>query len=89
MGVVVPVDVLFKKSLELGRFNPHVAIGPSISIDVVDGAAETSVGCAFALGSYIWLSDHVGIDVDLDCALVSKDGVAQELAVSLGPVFRF
>lgn|GEM_PF-1302233 len=88
-GTVVPVDVLFKKSFEFGRVNPYVAIGPTISIDVVGGEAETSAGCAFALGSYVWLSEHVGVDVDIDYALVSKHRTGQELTVSLGPVLRF
>lgn len=88
-GVVVPIDVLFKKSFELGRLNPYFGIGPSISIDIVDGEAEASAGCAFAVGSYIWVSEHVGIDVDLDYALVSNHGAAQELALSVGPVLRF
>jgi hypothetical protein len=88
-GVAVPIDVLLKKSFEFGRLNPYLGLGPSISIDIVDGEAEVSPGCAFAVGSYIWITDHVGMDIDLDYALVSNHGVAQELTVSLGPVVRF
>lgn len=88
-GTAVPIDLLLKKSFEFGRINPYVGIGPSISVDIVDGEAETSAGCAFAIGTYIWMSDHVGIDVDVDYALVSNRGAAQELTLSLGPVLRF
>ncbi len=88
-GTIVPLDILFKKSFELGQFNPYVAIGPSVSVDIVDGEASASAGCAFAAGTYYWFSDHVGIDLDLDYALVSNHGTAQELAISLGPVIRF
>lgn len=88
-GVAVPIDVLFKKSFEFGSLNPYFGLGPSISIDVADGEAQASAGCAFAVGTYIWFSDHVGVDVDLDYAVVSNHGAAQELALSVGPVLRF
>lgn len=88
-GTAVPIDVLFKKSFELGRFNPYVGVGPSISIDIADGEAHAAAGGAIAAGTYVWFSDHVGLDVDIDYALVSNHGVAQELAFSLGPVIRF
>jgi hypothetical protein len=86
---IVPIDVIFKKSFEFGRFNPYLGLGPSISIDVEDGHAEAHAGGAFALGTYIWITDHVGIDFDLEYAIVAKNGTAQELLVAMGPVMRF
>lgn len=88
-NTIVPIDVLFKKSFELGSFNPYVGVGPSVSIDIEDGEAETSAGCAFAAGTYFWLSDHVGIDFDVEYSLVSKNGTAQDLVIAVGPVLRF
>ncbi len=86
----VVADLLLKKSFEFGRFNPYVGVGPSLSIDLVNGESETSVGASLAIGCYHWITDHFGLDLDVTYGLISRGGgTGQELTVSLGPVVRF
>lgn len=86
----VTMELLAKKSFEFERFNPYLGVGPSLSIDILEEGAETLAGATFAAGTYFWLTDHVGLDLDVAYTLVSRGaGTGQELVVSVGPAARF
>lgn len=88
--VTIPMDLLLKKPFHLGPYvNLYLAIGPALSIDIKDDETDTSGGIAFATGTYYWFDDHLGVDLDLDYTLVFKDDLAHELAISIGPAWRF
>lgn len=89
-NAVVPIDLLLKKPFHLGpHFNPYVAFGPAVSIDIVDGDADANGGIAFATGAYYWFDDHFGLDLDFDYTLVFKGDLGHELQIALGPIWRF
>ncbi len=87
-AAVVPDDLLFKKPFHIGSFCPYVGVGPSMTI-VLEAGGEVLFGFVAAVGAYVWLHDHVGIDVELDYGLVAEDGVEHELTVAAGPTLRF
>lgn len=91
-GKFVTADLLFKKSFEIGDyFNPYIAAGPSLSVDILPHEeTSTGVGAVLATGAYIWITDHVGLDVDLAYGLISRPGgTGQELTIAIGPAIRF
>lgn len=86
----VTLDLLAKRSFEFERFNPYVGIGPSLSIDILEEETTTAVGATLGAGGYYWLTDHIGVDVDVAYSLISRGpSTGQELVIAVGPVVRF
>lgn len=87
---IVPIDVLLKKPFHVGSgVCPYLAIGSTVSL-VTDGEGLTvGVGGVVVVGTYIWLSDSWGIDVEVDYALLYEEGVQHEVTVAAGPTLRF
>jgi hypothetical protein len=85
---VLPVDILFKKPFHFGAFCPYVALGPTVSIVLEEGTRVFAGGAAVA-GFYWWWTDHVGLDVEVDYAILSEEGLQQELTFAAGPTLRF
>ncbi|MGF1510322.1 MAG: hypothetical protein ACFB9M_12555 [Myxococcota bacterium] len=85
---LLPVDVLFKKPFHFGPFCPYIALGPTVSIVFEDGTRAFAGGVAVA-GFYLWLGDLWGFDVEVDYALLSEEGLQQELTFAAGPTLRF
>ncbi|MEM6295477.1 MAG: hypothetical protein AAGA54_29655 [Myxococcota bacterium] len=85
-----PIDVHLKKPFHPAPWvSPYVAVGPTFDVTI---RPETAVffGGSFAVGTYIWPSSRVGIDVELDYNIVAEDGRAiHEVLFAAGPVLRF
>ena len=89
-GTVVPIDLLLKKPFHLDEsFCPYFALGPTLSLAFKEEATEVGVGAAFVVGAYIWFGEAIGLDVEVDYALLDENGFVQELTFAAGPTFRF
>jgi len=87
---IAPIDLLVKKAWEPGsHWTAYVGAGPTVSIDVEEHGTHAYPGGSVVGGIYVWLSDAVGLDLEIDYALLAEHGVAQELQVAVGPMVRF
>lgn len=84
----VPVDFIFKKPFHFGALCPYVGIGLAGSMKT-HGETEFHLGASSILGTYWWLTDVVGIDLEIEYNLIPEDGLVQEVVVAIGPAFRF
>ena len=86
---IIPVDVLLKKPFHIGAFCPYFAIGPTAAFVKREEENRVVFGGVAVIGAYYWLGDSFGIDLEVDYAVVSEDGVQHEVTVAAGPTFRF
>lgn len=99
---VVGFDVFLKKPFHANqKVNPYVGIGPNVAILIGPeegedpGAGEvrevrTRAGLLLTAGSYFWFGEgRWGLDAELVYLLLFNDGLTHELAVEVGPSFRF
>ncbi|MEO1174392.1 MAG: hypothetical protein AAFX94_20415, partial [Myxococcota bacterium] len=62
---VYPFEVLAKKPFHFGDFCPYIAVGPTFDVVRHDSENSTLFGISSALGAYLWLGQHVGVDVEV------------------------
>lgn len=87
---VIPIDLLLKKPFELGAFCPYGAIGPTLSVvNRAEQGTRAFLGVAVVAGFYLWFGRAIGLDVEIDYAVVAENGVQHELTVAGGPTLRF
>lgn len=69
------------------RIDPYLGVGPALLV----GKERPSVrgGGQLVVGSYLWMHDSFGFDVDVGCSLLSghKD-LTYEITLGVGPVLR-
>lgn len=88
---VVGLDLFLKKPFHVNEtVNPYVGLGPNVSILIGPEETRTRAGILWTVGSYFWFGkDRFGLDAELVYLLLFNHGVTHELAVELGPAFRF
>lgn len=87
--VALPIDLHFKKPFHPSPIvSPYVALGPAFDVEVYPDA-RVFFGGSLAVGTYVWPSRRVGIDIELDYNIVAEDGrPVHELLFAVGPVLR-
>ena len=87
--VAFPIDLHFKKPFHPSpRVSPYVALGPAFDV-LVAPEARIYFGGSVAVGTYVWATRRVGIDIELDYNVVAERGrPVHELLLAVGPVFR-
>ena len=86
---VIPLDLLLKKPFHFGLFCPYIAVGPTVAFVRAEDETEAFFGAAAVLGAYIWFSESVGVDIEVDYAILAENGVQHELTFAAGPTLRF
>jgi hypothetical protein len=88
--VALPIDAHLKIPFHPSpAWSPYVAAGPAMDVQV-EPDTDVFFGASFAIGTYVWASDQVGIDVEVDYNIVVEDGEpVHEILVAVGPVVRF
>ena len=88
-GSVVPIDLLVKWPVRIG---PHVdlfvGLGPALQFR--PGAASQLAGGAIASGGgWLWVSEHIGLLVEIDYAVMLAEQTTHELELAMGVAVRF
>lgn len=88
---IVGFELFGKKPFHVNEtVNPYVAFGPNLSVVVSPEETRTRFGLLWSAGSYFWLGEsHWGLDLELVYLLLFDSGLTHELAVEIGPMFRF
>ena len=87
---IIPMDLLLKKPFHFTEnFSPYLAVGPTIAFNVTKKKTEIGIGAAFIVGTYIWFSQYIGLDVEVDYAILEENGLVHELTFAAGPLLRF
>jgi len=88
--VALPIDLHFKKPFHPSpKVSPYVALGPAFDV-LVAPELKVFFGGSLAVGTYVWPTPRVGIDIELDYNVVAEDRTAvHELLLAAGPVLRF
>lgn len=88
--IALPIDVHLKKPFHPSpRVSPYVALGPAFDLQI-EPELRVLFGGSAAVGTYVWPSRRVGIDIEFDYNLVVDRGeLVHELLLAVGPVFRF
>lgn len=85
-GVEIAFEPLLKLPLSgTHRFDPYLALGPVL---LKAEKLPLVYGGQLSAGSYVWLHETLGIDLDLSLALFYDRGPALELVLGAGPVLR-
>ena len=87
--VALPIDLHFKKPFHPSpRVSPYIALGPAFDFEVHPDA-RVFFGGSVAVGTYVWPSRRVGVDIEVDYNIVAEEGrPVHELLFAVGPVFR-
>lgn len=87
--LALPMDLHLKKPFHPSpRVSPYLALGPTVDLTVTP-ELRAAFGASFAVGTYLWPTPRVGVDVELDYNLVAEAGrPVHELLFAVGPVFR-
>lgn len=87
--VFLPIDFHFKKPFHPSpRVSPYIGVGPTMDL-VLRPEVEVFGGLSTTVGSYVWLSPRVGLDIEVDYNLVfERTELVHEVLVSIGPAFR-
>lgn len=88
---IVGFDLFGKKPFHVNEtVNPYVGFGPNLSIIVSPEETRSRFGLLWSAGSYFWFGEsHWGLDLELVYLLLFDSGLTHELAVEIGPMFRF
>ncbi len=88
---VVGFDLFAKKPFHVNEVvNPYVGLGPNLSIIIAPEETRTRFGILATAGSYFWFGgDAWGLDVEVVYLLLFDNNLTHELAVEVGPTFRF
>jgi len=88
--VALPIDLHFKKPFHPSpHVSPYLAAGPAFDVQLRPQAAVL-FGASVAIGTYVWPTRRVGIDIEVDYNVVAERGKAvHEFVVAAGPVVRF
>ncbi len=87
--LALPMDLHFKKPFHpVPQISPYLALGPAVDVEV-SPQTRAFFGGSFAVGTYVWPSTRVGLDLEVDYNVVAVDGrPAHEFLVAIGPVLR-
>ena len=81
---VMPIDILLKKPFELDHSaEAFIAAGATI-VPTIAGEGETTAGVATAVGSYFWVSQHVGLVFEVNYNLLFEEEPLSELGGAVG-----
>lgn len=85
----VPLDLHLKKPFHPSpRASPYVAVGPTMDI-LIRPERRVFAGVSLAAGTYVWFSERIGMDLEVDYNVVVEGGApVHELLFALGPVVR-
>jgi len=88
---VVGFDLFAKKPFHANEVvNPYVGLGPNLTIIIGPEETRTRFGILATAGSYFWFGgDAWGLDVEVVYLLLFDNNLTHELAVEVGPTFRF
>ncbi len=86
---VVPIDLLVKLPIHLSsQLDLFVGLGPALQFR--PGAERPMAGGAIASGGgWLWVSEHIGLLVELDYAVVTGEQPTHEVEGALGVAVRF
>jgi hypothetical protein len=89
-GFTVPVEGVVKLVLgdSQGTVVPFIGVGPGVQF-VRAEHNETFFQVVAVAGAYVWFTDQVGLDIELDYGMVFEEHIVHEFGPSIGPVFRF
>lgn len=69
--------------------DPYLAAGVAVDLQFAQ-RVKVLPGISVAAGSYVWFSDQVGMDVELDVnGFFERGTVLPECLLAAGPVLRF
>jgi hypothetical protein len=86
----IPIDLILKKPFHpLPWLNPYVGVGPTVIPTFASHERTVHFGVVTQVGSYFWLTPHLGFSAEMDYNLVSDHGLTQEVAGSSGVVVGF
>ena len=90
LHVAMPFDLHLKIPFHPApEWSPYLAVGPSMDL-LLKPETLALFGVSFAAGTYVWFSDQVGLDIELDYNLIVDEGeLVHEFLVASGPVLRF
>lgn len=90
IGVNLPMSLRFKKPFRTTkRVQPYIAGGLAFSADL-EPHDELWLGLSAAVGTFIWPTRHVGIDIGIDYNILEAEGPpVHQLFLGFGPAFRF
>lgn len=88
--LVMPIDLHFKLPFHPApHVSPYVALGPAVDVKLRP-ERDVFFGGAVAVGTYLWSSDQVGVDFEVDYNVVQEgETIVHELLFAMGPVARF
>jgi hypothetical protein len=86
----IPTDIHLKKPFHPSpKLAPYIAVGPAFDW-ILTPSMKLLFGGSFALGSYVWPKDGLGIDIEFDYNVVAtRHGPAHEFIFAAGPAYRF
>lgn len=86
----LPFDVLLKLPFYFGEsVELYLAVGLTAGPAFGPESTALQFGGAATAGSYVWLGERVGLEVEAEYALLREEGeLVQELAFALGAVLR-
>jgi len=88
---IVGLEVFFKKPFHVNEgVNPYVGLGPNLSVIIAPEETRTRFGLVWAAGSYFWFrGGQWGFDIEAVYLLIFDTSLTHELALEIGPTFRF
>ena len=88
-GSVVPIDLLIKVPMHVSHhLDLFVGAGPALQFR--PGATHPLAAGGIATGGgWLWVSEHIGLLVELDYAVVLAEQPTHELEAAMGVAVRF
>jgi hypothetical protein len=87
-GTVVPVELMFKKPFHPSdRVILFYGLGPGVAFHFAHEEKHIYPTIASVFGTYIWITDHVGINFESISSLVFEDSLVSENGFGIGVVF--
>ena len=86
-GTHVPIDLLIKKPFTAGPATIYLGIGPALNVVSHDHETHAYFGVAGVIGTYLWLTPHFGLNMELLEAVVFEHEITNELGGAFGVVF--
>lgn len=86
----IPIDIHLKKPFHPSpKLAPYIAVGPAFDW-ILTPQMRLLFGGSFALGSYVWPKERLGMDIEFDYNVVATPhGAAHEFIFAAGPAYRF
>lgn len=88
---IIGIDVFAKKPFHVNEvINPYAGLGPNVSFIIRPEETVTRFGLLATVGSYFWFGGgDWAFDIEVVYLLLFDNSLTHELAVEIGPAFRF